>query len=536
MEATDELIDSFARRWKALDFTGRKEADVREMLITPLLYALGYSENTINDIQREKTLGLSELYHRIGQDKIRIDYVPTLRLNRFWIIEAKAPRSRLSAGDLLQAHLYAIHPEVQARYIVLTNGREIRLYDAYKLLVPTNKDAKKPSIAQDYELGCTQDDCETTFHALYQFLSAKTMLSAVRDHMISTLNASLEHEIDEDVLNQIQGKMFSMLSRARPQIQENAREISRRSWRESQEAYQRLIETSDFDQLLAIMDFPTNGVPKYGAEVAKRIIAAEQTERIGLINQLIQWCNGRVHSVSRVHAVDALVRLTLTNVSIPRDPFVLQPVMALGSIVANNMSYWASSELLFALVHLDNATIRIAKKLRMTFSLEQVQRIMAAEEKTRSKEELLADVGGLTGRMVALIGQSAEQLWRQFSTLPEAQSIWKAIWTLEALESVIEGFPQINYPPGQSDVRFFDSYGRGFDMLCMGTWDLVNRNRDALLLLNPPPSVVDVLNMSREEALAHIPASKHAPTDLTASAKQWFDALFHQAGQPTSPD
>jgi len=37
----DDLINAFARRWKALDFTGRKEADVREMLITPLLYVLG---------------------------------------------------------------------------------------------------------------------------------------------------------------------------------------------------------------------------------------------------------------------------------------------------------------------------------------------------------------------------------------------------------------------------------------------------------------------------------------------------------------
>jgi len=536
MEATDDLINSFARRWKALDFTGRKEADVREMLITPLLYALGYSENTINDIQREETLGLSELYHRIGQDKIRIDYVPTLRLNRFWIIEAKAPRSGLPAGDLLQAHLYAIHPEVQARYIVLTNGREIRLYDAYKLLVPTNKDAKKPSIAHDYELRCTQDDCETTFPALYQFLSAKTMLSAVRDHMISTLNASLEHEIDEDVLNQLQGKLFTMVSSARPQIKENAREISRRAWRESQEVNQRLIETSSFDQLLTIMDFPTNGVPKYGGEVAKRIAAAEQTERIGLINQLIQRCSGRVHSVSRVHAVDALIRLTLTNVSVPSNSFAIQPMETLGTIVANNMSYWASSELLFALVHLDNATIRIAKKFGMAFSLRQVQRIMKAEEKTRPKEELLADVRGLTGRMVLIIGRSAEQLWRQFSVLQDVGSIWKAIWTLEAMESAIEEFPKVNYPPGQSDLLSLDYYGRGFDMLCMGTWDLVNRNHDTLLLLNPPPAVVDVLNMSREEALAHIPASKPAPADLIAPAKQGFETLFRQAVQSTLLD
>jgi len=436
----------------------------------------------------------------------------------------------------LQAHLYAIHPEVQARYIVLTNGREIRLYDAYKLLVPTNKDAKKPSIAHDYELRCTQDDCETTFHALYQFLSAKTMLSAVRDHMISTLNASLEHEIDEDVLNQLQGKLFNMVSSARPQIKENAREISRRAWRESQEAYQRLIETSSFDQLLSIMDFPTNGVPKYGGEVAKRVAAAEQTERIGLINQLIQWCSGRVHSVSRVHAVDALIRLTLTNVSVSSAAVALQPMEVLGTIVANNMSYWAASELLFALAHLDNATLRIAKKLRMTFSLQQVQRIMEQEEQTRPKEELLADVRGLTGRMVGLIGQSAAQLWHQFSILPDAESVWKVIWTIEAMELAIEEFPQTDYPPGESDVRFFDSYGHGFDMLCMGTWDLVNRNRDALLLLNPPPAVVDVLNMSREEALTHIPASKPAPAGLTAPTKQWFEALFRQAVQSTSPD
>src|SRR4051794_1182111 len=101
------LDEEFIRYWRSLDFHNWNEADIREEFIAPLLKNLGYSKKTVNDVIREKSLDLSTPYHRIGRKKISIDYIPTIRLKSFWIIEAKPGNIKeMDCGDLLQAHLY----------------------------------------------------------------------------------------------------------------------------------------------------------------------------------------------------------------------------------------------------------------------------------------------------------------------------------------------------------------------------------------------------------------------------------------------
>ena len=102
--------------------------DIREEFVRPLLHILGYSKNTINDIETEKSLRLSESFQRIGRKVVRIDYVPTIRLKAYWIIEAKSGDPKeMEIGDMLQAYLYATHPEIQASFIVICNGWELKI-------------------------------------------------------------------------------------------------------------------------------------------------------------------------------------------------------------------------------------------------------------------------------------------------------------------------------------------------------------------------------------------------------------------------
>jgi hypothetical protein len=131
MSTLSEQELTFARGWARRDFSSWNENDIREEHLAPLLLTLGYAKGTVNDILREKTLALAAPYHRVGRKKVAIDYIPTVRLQGFWILEAKpgSPRE-MTFGDLLQAHLYAIHPEVQARLFALSNGWSMRIYDA----------------------------------------------------------------------------------------------------------------------------------------------------------------------------------------------------------------------------------------------------------------------------------------------------------------------------------------------------------------------------------------------------------------------
>lgn len=119
----------FIDEWKRTDFSTYNEMDVRENFIAPLLKLLGYGKNKVNDVLTERSLKLTEPFQRIGRKNIRIDYMPTIRLKSFWIMEAKPGYAELEIGDFLQAYFYAVHPEVQVQYIVLCNGKRIDIYN-----------------------------------------------------------------------------------------------------------------------------------------------------------------------------------------------------------------------------------------------------------------------------------------------------------------------------------------------------------------------------------------------------------------------
>ncbi len=116
----------------ALDDTNFKEDSVREVLLLPLLNALGYTENGDNKIHR--SVSLVDPWLRTGSKRRPIRYIPDYILsikNRFHIvIDAKSPKeSVINEQSLAQAYGYAIHPEVRAKYFGLFNGRELIIYD-----------------------------------------------------------------------------------------------------------------------------------------------------------------------------------------------------------------------------------------------------------------------------------------------------------------------------------------------------------------------------------------------------------------------
>lgn len=111
------------------EFTDRdNETVVRESLVAPLLRALGYVE--------EEILPEYPLVFRFqGESKrIRADYILSVQhlydlpRNRI-VIEVKRPTVPIDdAAFLEQAVLYAVHPEIQAAYVLLVNGIKLNVY------------------------------------------------------------------------------------------------------------------------------------------------------------------------------------------------------------------------------------------------------------------------------------------------------------------------------------------------------------------------------------------------------------------------
>jgi len=105
-----------------------KEADVRAVIVDPILKELGFSHE---NILREKAL--KSPFLRIGSKKRQVNLIPDYVLkveNGFaWVLDAKAPNQKIINDDNVeQVYSYATHPEIRSTYFALCNGTEFACY------------------------------------------------------------------------------------------------------------------------------------------------------------------------------------------------------------------------------------------------------------------------------------------------------------------------------------------------------------------------------------------------------------------------
>lgn len=134
-------LGNVLKELERLDFPGKGEAFVEQKFLTPLLECLGYDKHKDYEVIRHGDDGSSfkltyPPVHK-GAKKVKIynpDYFPTIRKKMFWIIEAKSPKDVKHPFDLkylVQGLQYCIHPEIQAQYMLVSNGLVSSLFDAH---------------------------------------------------------------------------------------------------------------------------------------------------------------------------------------------------------------------------------------------------------------------------------------------------------------------------------------------------------------------------------------------------------------------
>ncbi|MDR2555932.1 MAG: type I restriction enzyme HsdR N-terminal domain-containing protein, partial [Fibromonadaceae bacterium] len=107
-----------------IESKGFNEADVRAVIIDPLLKELGFSHE---NIMREKAL--KSPFLKIGSKKRAVNLIPDYALkveNSFaWVLDAKASNQKIINSDHVeQVYSYATHPEIRSNYFALCNGLE----------------------------------------------------------------------------------------------------------------------------------------------------------------------------------------------------------------------------------------------------------------------------------------------------------------------------------------------------------------------------------------------------------------------------
>lgn len=111
-----------------IESKGFNEAEVRAVIIDPILKELGFSRE---NIMREKAL--KSPFLKIGSKKRAVNLIPDYVLkveNSFaWVLDAKASNQKIINSDNVeQVYSYATHPEIRSNYFALCNGLEFACF------------------------------------------------------------------------------------------------------------------------------------------------------------------------------------------------------------------------------------------------------------------------------------------------------------------------------------------------------------------------------------------------------------------------
>jgi hypothetical protein len=160
------------------DFDSMNETDVRETIVRPLIESLGYGRDAETRIITEKKLRYPRSF--LGHKKPKTDsplagkadYICEVISFGRWVVEVKSPSKELAQDVVEQAHTYAMHPEVAAKFFLITNGRKFRLYETAKL--------ERPALEWNFE----DEDKEVSLLRLSNVLSPSALKTRARFALI----------------------------------------------------------------------------------------------------------------------------------------------------------------------------------------------------------------------------------------------------------------------------------------------------------------------------------------------------------------
>ncbi len=184
-----------------LDFSDKGEAFVEQKFVTPLLESLGYETHKDYEVIRHGDDGAAfKLKHppvEKGAVKVKTyipDYVPTIRKKMFWILEAKSPKSApypFADNYMVQGLQYCVHPEIQAKYLVTTNGRHTAVHDAHGAIF-LDKDLYAPIL----EFEATE--LVAKWSEIYELLSVETLRKRIEVDLKTMYDKLCLSSLDKD--------------------------------------------------------------------------------------------------------------------------------------------------------------------------------------------------------------------------------------------------------------------------------------------------------------------------------------------------
>ena len=243
----------------ALEFTGKGEAFVESKFLTPFLQCLGYETHKDYEVIRHGDDGSSFKLHYppVEAGAIRVkhyspDYIPTIRKKLFWIIEAKSPKTvsyPFDAAYLVQGLQYCIHPEIQAKYLVVTNGLDSAIYDAHGSVF-LEKEIYEPILA------FKATELVKLWPQIYELLAVEKLRSRIEDDLKTMYEKLSLSSLDKNYPATLIRKIGSAQTEHARAIEKHVRSLTNAAYEQTSADWRTAMEQSTADQIFAQMDSP----------------------------------------------------------------------------------------------------------------------------------------------------------------------------------------------------------------------------------------------------------------------------------------
>lgn len=183
------------------------------------------------------------------------DYIPKIRKKMFWIIEAKSAKDVPYPFDdkfLVQGLQYCVHPEIQAKYLLVTNGLHSCLYDAHGAIF-FEKDIYKPI----FEF--RSSEVVDRWSEIFEILSIETLRTRIENDLKSMYDRLCLSSLDKNYPRRLLHYIGTSAGQNCQTIEKHVRELFLQGIAEQDDAWRRQMESLTVEETYGLMDVPLRG-------------------------------------------------------------------------------------------------------------------------------------------------------------------------------------------------------------------------------------------------------------------------------------
>jgi hypothetical protein len=242
-----------------LDFTDKGEAFVEQKFITPLLECLGYETHKDYEVIRhgDDGSGFKLKFPPVEQGARQVktynpDYVPKIRKKMFWIIEAKSPKDvpyPFAANYMVQGLQYCVHPEIQAKYLMATNGRHTAIHDAHGSIF-MDKDLYAPILVFE------ASELPSKWPEIYELLSVERLRDRIETDLKSMYDKLCLSSLDKSYPGAVLRRIGADAGKHAQAIEKHVMRLYVEGMDRATEQWRQNIEQLAPQQVLELMELP----------------------------------------------------------------------------------------------------------------------------------------------------------------------------------------------------------------------------------------------------------------------------------------